>query len=198
MTETEMSKELDGKLRQYKRLILSYADFKHAHMVSGYILSSRLHETTKGESKVIHEALNCSMIIAYCRPFSGNDSRSLEKIPDLPKSILDVLDSNEREIHKVVMQDRNTLLGHSDSEALNLDAVVWQVNKDIETIVPLKNWGLAPLTEKATEVFYSTARKLFEAALMRRLALEPEVRQYLPKVDTETLAKMSAGEKSGG
>ena len=30
--------ELDGKMRQFKRVLLSYADFKHAKLASAYIL----------------------------------------------------------------------------------------------------------------------------------------------------------------
>lgn len=72
-----LTPELDGKMRQYKRILLSYADFKHAKLASSYILDSQLHEKYPKESYIILEALNCSMIIAYCREFSSSGDTSL-------------------------------------------------------------------------------------------------------------------------
>ena len=115
--------EIDGKMRQYKRVLLSYADFKHAKLASAYILDCELHANYPKSSYVIREALNCSMIVAYCRPFSGNGG----SVPDLPSRLLRVLTPDERAIHDVIMQDRNKLLAHSDDDALQVEPVVWHV-----------------------------------------------------------------------
>ena len=115
--------EIDGKMRQYKRVLLSYADFRHAKLASAYILDCELHANYPKSSYVIREALNCSMIVAYCRPFSGNGG----SVPDLPSRLLRVLTPDERAIHDVIMQDRNKLLAHSDDDALQVEPVVWHV-----------------------------------------------------------------------
>lgn len=115
-----MTAELDGKMRKLKRLILSYADFKHAKIASSIILTEQLHDKYPSESYVILEALNCSMIVAYCRPFSGNDS----SVPDLPGRLPRCLSSDEREIHDLVMHDRNKALDHSDADALRVEPVI--------------------------------------------------------------------------
>jgi hypothetical protein len=115
--------EIDGKMRQYKRVLLSYADFKHAKLASAYILDCELHANYPKSSYVIREALNCSMIVAYCRPFSGNGG----SVPDLPSRLLRVLTPDERAIHDVIMQDRNKVLAHSDDDALQVEPVVWHV-----------------------------------------------------------------------
>jgi hypothetical protein len=83
--------EIDGKMRQYKRVLLSYADFKHAKLASAYILDCELHANYPKSSYVIREALNCSMIVVYCRPFSGNGG----SVPDLPSRLLRVLTPDE-------------------------------------------------------------------------------------------------------
>src|SRR5690348_9953680 len=75
-----LTKEFEGKMRQYKRVLLSYADFKHAKLSSSYVLDAELHKHYPETSYVLLEALNCSMILAYCRPFSGNTA----SVPDLP------------------------------------------------------------------------------------------------------------------
>ncbi len=179
-----LTPELKGKMRQYKRILLSYADFKHAKLASSYILDSQLHENYPEGSYIILEALNCSMIVAYCRPFSGNASRATDSVPDLSSRLLRVLSPDEREIHNVVMQDRNKALAHSDDEALQVEPVIWQVaGRDM--VLPLKNWGLAPLTKEATFIFRSAAEKLFIATMEERQRLEPELMPYLRVANPE-------------
>jgi hypothetical protein len=90
-----LTKELEGKMRQYKRVLLSYADFKHAKLASSYVLDAELHKNYPETSHVLLEALNCSMILAYCRPFSGNNG----PVPDLPGRLLRVLSPEELVIH---------------------------------------------------------------------------------------------------
>lgn len=175
-----LSAELERKMRQYKRVLLSYADFKHAKLASSYVLEQRLHEKCRQESCVILEAMNCSMIVAYCRPFSGNDRSA----PDLSERLLKILTSAEREMHKTVMWDRNKVLAHSDLDALNLEPVRWQVAEQ-EMILPIKNWGLAPLTEEATALFNSMAGKLLVATMEERTRIEPELIPHLRLADSE-------------
>ena len=180
----EISPEIDGKMRQFKRVLMSYADFKHAKLASSYILTERLHQKYPEESHVILEALNCSMIVAYCRPFSGNDAGAERKVPDLPSRLSRVLNEAERAIHEVVLRDRNKVLAHSDSEALQIDPVLWHVaGRDM--VLPIKNWGLAPLTEDAAAIFHSAAAKLLMATMEERRRLEPELVPYLRVVDSE-------------
>lgn len=176
--------ELEGKMRQYKRILLSYADFKHAKLASSYILNAQLHEKYPEESYIILEALNCSMIVAYCRPFSGNSSRAAGGVPDVPNRLLRVLSPSEKEIHEVVMQDRNKVLAHSDNEALQVEPVIWQVaGRDM--VLPIVNWGLAPLTKEVTIVFHAAAEKLFIATMEERQRLEPELMPYLRVANPE-------------
>ena len=167
-------------MRQFKRVLLSYADFKHAKLAASRILEENLHARYPQESYVILEALNCSMIMAYCRPFSGNDP----SVPDLPSRLLKCLNESEMEIHNVALRDRNKVLAHSEAEALDIEPVIWHVAGEA-MVLPLKNWGLAPLTEEATAVFRSAAEKLFIATMEERHRLEPEMIPYMRVADPE-------------
>lgn len=177
-----MTPEIEGMMRQYKRILLSRADFKHAKLASAYILDSEMHANYPESSYVILEALNCSMIVAYCRPFSGNGGF----VPDLPGRLLRVLNPDERAIHVAVMQDRNKVLAHSDDDALQVEPVVWSAAGQ-DLVIPISNWGLAPLTKEATTILHSAAEKLYVATMEERRRLEPELKPYLRPANPENL-----------
>lgn len=123
----DLSNEVKGKLRQFYRLLMSYNDFKQANEIATYILDEKLHDNVS-KNRVLIEALNCAMIVAYARPFSGNDQKIEIKIPDLPENILNGLTDEELEIHNVVLEDRNKVLAHSDSEAHSLRPEAWEID----------------------------------------------------------------------
>src|SRR5207249_10924551 len=81
---------------------MSYIDFQQAHNIAHLILRDRLHERLRDPGpgdRFLIQGLNCAMIVAYCRPFSGNDRRAAVKIPDLPTRFLRVLTEEERWLH---------------------------------------------------------------------------------------------------
>lgn len=176
-----LTPEVRGKLRQFYRLLLSYGDFKQAKYIASYVLDSKLHEL---EDCRLLEALNCAMIIAYCRPFSGNDRNTNAKIPDLPATFLQGLTDDEKIIHEVVLTDRNTLLAHSDSSAAQLEPEVWKI-KDKKILVPAQYDRKAPLTKEATETFLSLSQKMFDKVMSERMRLEPELIDYFKEVSLD-------------
>ena len=100
-----------GMMRQFYRILLSYGDFKQTKFTASYILENKLHDM--GDRGLL-ESLG-PMIVAYCRPFSGNDRDINPKIPDLPSSFIEGVPKNEVEIYKVLLEKRHTLNAHSDS-----------------------------------------------------------------------------------
>jgi hypothetical protein len=186
----KLSKEVRGKLRQFYRLLLSYGDFKQAHYIASYILAEKLHDS---EDRRLLEALNCAMIVAYCRPFSGNDRIIDIKIPNLPASFLRDLSDDEREIHEVVLHDRNTVLAHSDSIAHDLQPKVWGI-KDQKILIPEKNYTQAPLTKEATETFKSLADRMRNKMIKERMKLEPELIDHFEKIPIEEILKRENSE----
>lgn len=94
------------------------------HKIAEHILAlDHDHEYSEGRG-VILEALNAAMIVAHCRPFSGNERQTRPKIPDLPARFLGCLTDQERYVHDVAMNDRHTVVAHSNSEAWDLRPVV--------------------------------------------------------------------------
>ena len=91
-----------GKLGQFNRVLISYIDFEQARAIARIILDEDLHKNYPRENRILLEALNSSMVVAYCRPFSGNRG-----IPDLPNRFVRSLTTAEKEIHEALMEDRN-------------------------------------------------------------------------------------------
>lgn len=176
-----LSPEIQGKIRQFYRLLLSYGDFKQSTFIASHILQNNIHEM---DDRRILEALNCAMIVSYIRPFSGNDRGSKSKIPDLPKSFLKDLDESEREIHELVLEDRNTLLAHSDSLSAELRPIVWRI-KDLKILVPIQRDRRAPLTREATSQFFALSQKMAEKVMVERHRIEPELLEYFDEVAIE-------------
>lgn len=189
----KLSREARGKLRQFYRLLLSYGDFKQAHYIASYILDQKLHES---EDRRILEALNCAMIVSYCRPFSGSDRGIETKVPKLPASFLKGVPESEREIHEVVLKDRNTLLAHSDSSAAQLQPEVWKI-KDKQILIPWQNDRRAPLTIDATETFLSLVNRMRDKIMSERMKLEPELIKYFEEIPIKNILEMEISNDNG-
>jgi len=181
----KLSKEVIGKLKQFYRLLMSYSDFKQACQIAEFIISEKLHDDMT-KNRVQIEALNCAMMVAYARPFSGNDKKTQLKIPDLPGNILRYLSTEEIEIHTMVIDDRNKVLAHSDSEARNYRPESWLLNGK-KILVPWSNDTRASLTEEATRAFLELSEKLGERVFEKRIELEPEVISYFDEIPIEDI-----------
>jgi hypothetical protein len=174
-------------MAQFRRLLLSYTDFKHSKLVAEYILQNQLHKQYPGEAHILLPALNCSMIMAYTRPFSGNSGRGRDAAPDLPSRFLKLLSADELKIHWIALNDRNKFLAHTDAEAAALEPVRVRYSERVELLVPLVVDRMAPLDEAPTELIRSAASKLFEATLLKRVELEPLFKEYFRVADPMAL-----------
>ncbi len=196
--------ERDAKLRLLHRLLISYNDFHQASQIASYILRHRFQdkvESLRGERryriKLLWQALNCAMVVSYCRPFSGNDRRSAKPIPDLPKRFLKNLTPEERELHAVAMEDRNTLLAHSDSKAWNLRPFFLETTPGRRMLVPLHSDVRAPLVHQAVEQLQAICAKLMELVFQERMQLEKELADVLPAASASELLTQSSEEEHG-
>lgn len=193
--DAEIPPSIAGKLQQFNRVLMSYVDFQQAVGIGDYIVSENLHDRYPRD-RFLLQGLNCAMIVAYCRPFSGNDRGAAVKIPKLPPSILQALTPEEYEIHRAAMEDRNTVLAHSDSRA-------WEPRPQLhrfrgrDILVPMFNYAHAPLTRTATEKLSAMAGKLREACFEERLRLEPELKPYLPIVEYDEEQLQQLAEERG-
>ena len=197
--------KINAKVRLFYRLLISYNDFHQASQIASYIVSQKLQakvERFRSEHryriKLLWQALNCAMVVSYCRPFSGNDRRSANQIPDLPKRFLKVLTQNERNLHDVAMHDRNTLLAHSDSEAWNLRPFFYKSASGKKMLVPLHSSVRAPFVHSAVEQIQRMCAKLMEYIFSERMQLEKELMDIIPIVPEDELHKQRAYQRSGG
>lgn len=179
------SQKLDDKtkvkLRQFYRLLLSDRDFKQAKLTAECILEKNMHETD-AEIRLL-EALNCAMIVAYCRPFSGCERGTSVKIPILPRKFLADVSEKELLIHDIVMHDRYKFLAHTGSEAAKLKPMVQEL-AGRKYLIPYEEDRLAPLTLEATQTFYSLANRLHEKVIVERHRQEPA---FLPYFEDEKI-----------
>lgn len=179
-------KEHHHKLRQFYRLILSYGDFKHAKLIAQHILDNKLLSVYSNNVTLV-QAFNCSMVIAYCRPFSGNSGARGISIPDLPARFLKLLSSEEKTIHELALFDRNKYLAHTDAEAAKIEPVRIKVNETKEMLMPLVVDRLAPFDEQATRLLLSASTKLLNAVVEERAILEPSLVKYFRTANIEEL-----------
>ena len=137
----------EDNVRLLRRILVSYNDFKQAVDISSHILRAKLHRVYPEKDRHILQALNCAMIIAYARPFSGNRG-SKTMLPGLPERFLNGLAAGELVLHKIIVKDRNELLAHSDHSAWHLRLCVIRSHGH-STLVPLHQDVRAPL-DKST------------------------------------------------
>ncbi len=174
----------EEKIRLLRRILVSYNDFKQAAEISSHILEAKLHRDYPEKDRELLQALNCAMIIAYARPFSGN-SGSKTTLKALPARFLSVLTSDERALHQVVLQDRNQCLAHSDHCAWNLRLSFVRPSGHAPMLVPLHHDVRAPLDKRPTLMLKTMAHKLMEAVSAERSTLEKELADALPTLRLE-------------
>lgn len=194
MVTERISPKVAAQLRLFERLLMSHYDFHHAYRIASYILDHRLQDKVGRLSgkrryriKLLWEALNSAMIIAYCRPFSGNDRRASRKIPDLPPRFLKGLTSEETEMHEAAISDRDTLLAHSDSDAWSMRIFFQEFPSGRKLLVPLSHDVRAPLTHDAVHTLRGICGKLMDQLMAERRVLERELADFIPVVTTEEM-----------
>jgi hypothetical protein len=173
----------EAKVRLFRRIFVSYNDFKQAADISSHILSEKLHGDYPERNRHLLQALNCAMIIAYARLFSSNAGAET-MLPELPHRFLNGFSSEERGLHDVVMKDRNEVLAHSDCAAWNLRLSVIRFPGPA-MLAPLHHDTTAPLKAEPTRMFNGMAIKLMEAAFAERAVLEKELVDVLPTLSLE-------------
>lgn len=174
----------EEKVRLLRRILVSCNDFKQAGDISSHILAAKLHRDYPEKDRHILQALNCAMIIAYARPFSGNRGSKFT-LAALPQRFLSGFAPDERALHQVVLKDRNEVLAHSDHSAWRLRLSVVRSSGRSPMLVPLHADTRAPLDEKHTRMFNDMAHKLMEAVFAERRALEKELAEALPTLSLE-------------
>ncbi|MDP2590830.1 hypothetical protein [Vibrio splendidus] len=178
-----MDRKSDGLFRQFKRVAISFADFKEAHDIVSYIKNNKLYADFEGNFLVLSVLTN-AMILSYCKPFSGNDSRNKIRVPDLSNTALKVLSPDELSLHKFLIQLRNQLIAHSDSQAIEMKFSVHTYGS-FQMLQPVRNRSSRCLSLEQLDIFESMSLKLLSHVATLRKDLEPKIIPLLTKEHIE-------------
>lgn len=129
------------------------------------------------------EALNAAMVVAYSRPFSGNDRHTRPQGPRSAAAFLARLNDAERLLHEAALSDRNTVVAHSDAEARNYQPVVVAAGEN-RILLPWSSYTRAPLTREGVATLASACQKLMDAVLAERMVWEPQMIKYFSLTST--------------
>jgi hypothetical protein len=181
--ELGLTDEQFGKLRLFNRILISYNDFKQAHEVASLLIGGDFYRDYPSKNRHLVIALNMAAVVAYSRPFlnSGNALAHSR----LPGRILRNLTVEELELHKTVLEDRNTMMAHSDADANRAIPLVIETARG--PIVIPKNASAydRPLLPEAMQLLSSLALKLRERCFTLRKEMEPAVISFLPRAQIE-------------
>lgn len=204
-----MKLEIENKFKLFKRILVSYNDYKQAADIASIILSERYYEkyhnpkkkfrdSTLFKYRVLGEGLNLAMIIAFCRPFSGNDKKSSTKIPDLPKRFIKKLSRKDQETYKNMLLERNKILAHSDSDAWRMEPTYLSFEGLSRKILLPKHSNVrSPLLPGEVQKVLKISVQMMDELIIEREKLVAELQAYIP-VQTISKSKISAMAKKMG
>ncbi|MGK0249191.1 MAG: hypothetical protein ACI910_001929 [Oleispira sp.] len=175
----------EAEFRLFNRLLLSYNDFKQAHEVASELVENDYYEKYPENRTLVH-ALNLAVIIAYSRPFKV--SRGELALKTLPEDFLCQFDEKKMKIHHQVLNDRDTMMAHSDADANN--AIPQALDLGHRKILvpmnasPYASHLLPDVMDTLSKMAYELQEKVFEM----RMEIEPRIIDKLPliRVQDET------------
>lgn len=174
-----LNDEQFGKMRLFNRILISYNDFKQAQEIAGLLLEGDLYKNYPHENRHLFIALNMAAIIAYARPFG--DSKGKLAHNRLPGKVLRILNEEELKVHNMVIEDRNTMMAHSDADA-NISIPIVVETNGRKILVPKNASPYAvPLLPESMKMLSEISFKLQEHCFALRLEMESELVEILPK-----------------
>ena len=118
-------------------------------------------------------------IIAYSRPFL--DSKGKLAHNRQPDKVIRILNEEELKIHNMVLEDRNTMMAHSDADANISTPLVIEMN-DRKVLYPKNASPYAnPLLPESMKMLSEISFKLREYCFDLRREMESEMMEFLPK-----------------
>ncbi len=173
-----------AKLKLFNRILISYNDFKQVYEITSLLIEENLYNEYPRENRELVIALNMAAIVAYARPFL--DTRGELAHNRLPGKILRILSTEEKELHDTVLEDRHTMMAHSDADAnVTIPLVLDTGGRSL--VIP-KNASASyetTLTAEAMKMLQGMSLKLQERCFGLRQELEPEMLLILPRTQVE-------------
>ncbi|HEV8714309.1 MAG TPA: hypothetical protein VGX03_15965 [Candidatus Binatia bacterium] len=163
-------KRLRAEVRLLKRVVISEEDMEWARKVVDRLLESDLDDLDR-------YAYETALVVIYCRPFSGNERKTSDKIGDLPDKSRKTFNDLERKVHDRVLKNyRNKLFAHSDSDAHGVTIGIHEVG-GAKLAVPTK-WAYKPMLSQAD---LQTLKKCIEKVSEYLLEEHWRIQSFLPE-----------------
>jgi hypothetical protein len=174
-----LSTEQFGKLRLFNRILISYNDLKQTHEIASLLLGGDFYKDYPTNNRHLVIALNMAAIVSYSRPFL--DSKGELAHNRLPAKVLKQLNAKEMEVHHIVLNDRHTMMAHSDPDAnISIPLVIEITGQSI--LYPKNSAPYAiPLLPETMQLLSEMALKLRDYCFTLRQEMEPELIQFLPR-----------------
>ncbi len=167
-------KAINHQLSQLNRVLISLVDFEHCHGVTKHILEKKLHELDTHSNRYLLEGMCVGMIVAYCRPFSGNNGG------DLPNRFINNLNDDEKETHHHALLLRHKALAHSDNEAWEMSPHYIKTESNERILVPFYNCVHDPVSISFTTKLMHLAKKQWKQCIKFQKELEELVGEHIP------------------
>ena len=178
-----LTDEQIGKVRLLNRILISYNDFDQAYEIASLLLEGSLYENYPRKNRQLVIALNMATIIAYARPFL--DSKGLLAHNRVPKGFHKTLNREEADLHSIVMEDRHTMMAHSDADENASIPLVFELEGH-RSLIPQNASAFAnPLLPEAMRLLRQMSKKLREHCFEYRKKMEPELIGFLPLTNVE-------------
>jgi len=178
-----LTNEQFGKLRLFNRILISYNDFKQAHEIASLLIDGDFYRDYPRKNRHLVIALNMAAVVAYSRPFLNSGSELAHN--RLPGRLLRNLNAEELELHKTVLEDRNTMMAHSDADANGAIPLVIETSRGPIVIPKNASAYATPLLPEAMQLLSTLALKLRERCFTLRQEMEPRVIPFLPRAQVE-------------
>lgn len=119
-----MTKREQQEIKLFKRITMSLTDISFTGQLIDEALNFSHNELTR---KAIEEAI----IISYSRPFSHNDSKTLNSSGDLRQAFKSKFDDKQKKVHdRVITNLRNRVVAHSDSSSYGVSFSIFELGND--------------------------------------------------------------------
>jgi hypothetical protein len=108
------------------RLHIAKEDFIQARDFGRLLLDRESYDETQDrDCRLILQALDIAMIVAYCRPFTRSFDKRGRLEERLPPHLLDIFTAEESELHDQLLGRRNQEYAHSDASKRDLRYQPW-------------------------------------------------------------------------
>ncbi|MCW5793401.1 MAG: hypothetical protein KIS97_03590 [Nitrospira sp.] len=181
--ELGLTDEQFRKLRLFNRILISYNDFKQAHEIASLLVAGDLYRDYPRQNRHLVIALNMAAIVAYARPFLDSGGELAHN--RLPGKVLRQLTAEEMTLHETVLNDRNTMMAHSDADANLSIPLVMETDRGTMVVPQNASAYASILLPESMSLLCGMAIKLQEYCFALRREFEPELIAFLPRGKVE-------------